>query len=196
MWPLFLSWRTLPFVDVTVIILLVDPTWTQVDQQVPTILYTSFQYFPMIAMMSDIANFITQVTAAIIISPISYSSSYFLSAVRDYKEGLAIIALMFIYYPFTRLFWDTNLYPVRIVHDLGGSVDQVSRVRLSVDVECGARIEIVGRPPVWMFSALSVECEGVQCDPRVRGQLGGLPRLQLQGPVLQRSQVQPQGCQH
>ena len=118
----------------------------------------------MIAMMSDIANFITQVTAAIIISPISYSSSYFLSATHVYKEGLAIIALMFIYYPFTRLFWDTNLYTARIVHDRGGFVDQVSRAWVSVDVECGARIEIVGRPPVWMFSALSVEYEGVQCD--------------------------------
>ena len=168
MWPSSSSCRTLPFVDEAVIILLVDPTWTQVDQQVPTILYTSFQYFPMIAMMSDTSNFITQVTAAIIISLITFSSSYFLSATHVYKEGLAIIAiaLMLIYYPFTftRLFWDTNLYPVRIVHDLGGSVDQVSRVRLSVDVECGARIEIVGRPPVWMFSALSVEYEGVQCD--------------------------------
>ena len=58
----------------------------------------------------------------------------------------------------------SNLYPVRIVHDLGGSVDQVSRAWVSVDVECGARIEIVSRPPVWMFSALSVEYEGVQCD--------------------------------
>ena len=164
MWPSSFSCRTLPFVDEAVIILLVDPTWTQVDQQVPTILYTSFQYFPMIAMMSDTSNFITQVTAAIIISPITFSSSYFLSATHVYKEGLAIIALMLIYYPFTRLFWDTNLYPVRIVHDLGGSVDQVSRAWVSVDVECGARIEIVGRPPVWMFSALSVEYEGVQCD--------------------------------
>ena len=117
----------------------------------------------MIAMMSDIANFITQVTAAIIISPISYSSSYFLSATHVYKEDRAIIALMFIYYPFTRLFWDTDLYTARIVHDLGGSVDQVSRAWVSVDVECGVRIEIVARP-VWMFSALLVEYEGVQCD--------------------------------
>ena len=49
------------------------------------------------------------------------------------------------------------------MHDLGGSVDQVSRAWVSVDVECGARIKIVARQ-VWMFSALSVEYEGVQCD--------------------------------
>ena len=163
MWPSSFSCRTFPFVDEAVIFLLVEPTWTQVDQQVPIILYTFFRCFPMIAMMSDTTNFIIQITAAIIISPITFSSSYFLSATHVYKEGLAIIALMLIYYPFTRLFWDTNLYPVRIVHDLGGSVDQVSRAWVSVDVECGVRIEIVARP-VWMFSALLVEYEGVQCD--------------------------------
>ena len=151
MWPSSSSCRTLPFVDEAVIILLVDPTWTQVDQQVPTILYTSFQYFPMIAMMSDTINFITQVTAAIIISPITVSSSYYLFATHVYKEGLAIIALMFIYYPFTRIYWDTDLYPARIVHDLSGSVDQVSRAWVSVDVECGVRIEKVARP-VWMLA--------------------------------------------
>ena len=52
--------------DEAVIFLLVEPTWTQVDQQVPIILYTFFRCFPMIAMMSDTTNFIIQITAAII----------------------------------------------------------------------------------------------------------------------------------
>ena len=158
MWPSSFSCRTFPFVDEAVIFLLVEPTWTQVDQQVPIILYTFFRCFPMIAMMSDTTNFITQITTAIIISPITFNSRYFLSATHVYKEGLAIIALMLIYYPFTRLFWDTDLYTAaaRIVHDLGGSVDQVSRAWVSVDVECGVRVEIVARPVAGVDDLCSV----------------------------------------